>query len=347
MSILIIIIGIAALILIHEIGHFVVAKAMGLLVEEFGFGFPPRLFSKKIGETTYSFNALPLGGYVKIAGEDRPGQQEVEPPKSLGGSTPKNLRVFYARPAWQRASVIAAGVLMNFLLGWLLLSAVFMIGTPRTLLVSEVLPGSPAELVGLKSQDQIVGYGSAKQFIDFVNANRGKEITVQVRRGSEELSFQAVPRVKDQAALGVALIEAGIERHSFFAGLWDGLKAAGSVVGSIFAAFGNLLLGFLAQGRLVGNVVGPVGIFGVANQAGALGFVYLIQLVALISLNLTVLNILPFPALDGGRLLFVILEKIKGSPLDQRFERLANSIGFMVLLLLMIAITVRDVVRLF
>lgn len=336
MTILIVIIGISLLILIHEFGHFLVAKKMGLLVEEFGFGFPPRLFSKKIGETTYSLNLLPFGGFVKIFGED-----------PLATATAGQERSFAAQPAWKRALIIVAGVLMNFLLGWLLMSIIFMIGTPKAILIAEVLPGSPAEVTGIMPQDQILGFEKAKDFIDFVNKNRGKEIALDISRGGEELSFKVIPRVEGEGPVGVSLVEAGVDKQPFFLAIWEGLKTAGFIVAAIFGAFLNLIWGFLTQGKVLVDFVGPIGIFGVASQAGELGFLYLVQLIAMISLNLTVLNIFPFPALDGGRLLFVLIEKIKGSPLSQNFERAANTAGFILLLLAMIAITIRDITRLF
>lgn len=332
MTVFIVIIGISLLILIHELGHFIVAKKMGLLVEEFGFGFPPRLFSKKAGETTYSFNLLPFGGFVKIYGEDAETRSE---------------RAFCCQPVWKRAVVVVAGVAMNFFLGWLLISAMFMVGTPKTLLVADVLADTPAAAVGLMPQDQISGFNTTREFIEFVNKNRGKEIVFDVIRQGEKLSFAVTPRMEEKAAIGVTLIEAGVERQPFLAALWRGLAASANIFAAIVAAFVNLVWGLLAQGRFLTDFVGPIGIFGVAQQAGALGFLYLVQLIALISLNLTVLNILPFPALDGGRLLFLLIEKIKGSPLNPGFERGANAIGFALLILLMIAITARDIVRLF
>ncbi len=339
MTILIVIIGISVLILVHELGHFLVAKKMGLLVEEFGFGFPPRLFSKKIGETVYSFNALPFGGFVKIHGEDLSAEESsvaVAPERS-----------FASQKIWRRTVIIAAGVLMNFLLGWLIMSAIFMIGTPKVLLVSEVLPDSPAEAVGLLPGDRVKGFENASDFIDSVNKNRGREIALDIERKGEALSFAVTPRADGEAALGVVLNEAGIDRKPVLVSLAAGLKASVGVVVAILVAFLNLIWGLLTQGQLLVDVVGPVGIFGVAAQAGELGFLYVLQLIALISLNLAVLNAFPFPALDGGRLLFLIIEKIKGSPLPAQLERGANMLGFALILLLMIAITVRDVAGLF
>ena len=337
MAIFIVIVGISFLIFIHELGHFLAAKKMGLLVEEFGFGFPPKLFSKKVGETTYSINWLPFGGFVRIYGED---QDDANPAVPAG-------RSFSGLKAWRRSLIIVAGVLMNFIFGWWLMSLMFMIGVPETLFISEVLPDSPAAAVGLMPQDRISGFKTAEEFIEFIDANRGREVTLDIRRGSDDLVFKAVPRADADAALGVALMEGGVARHSFFSGIWEGLKTSVSIVIGIAQGFWDLLWGIFAGGRIAADIVGPVGVFGVASQAGELGLMYVVQLIALISLNLAVLNILPFPALDGGRFLFIILEKIKGSPLNMKFERAANAFGFSLLLLLMLAITVRDVIRLF
>ncbi|MDP1718866.1 MAG: site-2 protease family protein [bacterium] len=337
MYILIVVIGISLLILIHELGHFLAARKFGLLVEEFGFGFPPRLFAKKIGETLYSLNLLPFGGFVRLYGEN---QWEKTDPE-------KQKRSFFNQPAWKRTLVIIAGVVMNFLIGWMLMSSVFMIGTPRALLVSEVLPGSPAEQVGILPQDQLKGFDTAPSFISYIDQNRGKEISVKVVRQGKEMEFKATPRLTGQGALGVAVMEAGIERHSFFASFWEGLKASWAMITGILIALLNLVWGIITQGKVLIDFVGPVGIFGIANEAGSLGFVYLIQLLAMISLNLAVLNVLPFPALDGGRLLFILVEKIKGSPLRLELERSVNAAGFLLLLILIIAVSIRDVIRLF
>lgn len=351
MTILVVIIGIALLILIHEFGHFLVAKKMDLLVEEFGIGFPPRLWSKKIGETTYSVNLLPFGGFVKIYGEDPssaiPSPKATEAHGKATEGAAHQSRGFAYQPAWKRILIVTAGVVMNFFLGWFLISIIFAIGTPKAVLISEVMPDSPAALAGVLPQDQVLGFQSASEFVSYINENRGKEISITVRRDNEEIALKATPRLVGEAALGVALGEIGIERHSLLDSFVEGFKTSVTIIVSILAAFANLIWGFLTQGQVLIDFVGPIGIFGVASQAGSLGFLYLVQLIAMISLNLAVLNVLPFPALDGGRLLFILIEKFKGSPLSATFERNANAAGFLFLLLLMIAITIRDVARLF
>lgn len=337
MTVLIVVVGISILILIHEFGHFIVAKKMGLLVEEFGFGFPPRIFSKKIGETTYTLNLLPFGGFVKIHGE--------EPGTPLEGL--EKERSFAFQPAWRRAAIILAGVLMNFLLGWFLISLIFFAGTEKAVLISQVLPDSPAAVAGIKAGDKVLGFDNTTAFIEFIEKNRGKSINFTISRSGEEIRMMAVPRLAPDPGLGIALSDAGMEKLPFLASIAEGFKTSISVIASIFSAFASLLFGLLTQGRILVDFVGPIGIFGVANQAGALGFLYLLQLIAVISLNLMVLNVLPFPALDGGRLLFVLIEKIKGSPISPNWERSFNTVGFLLLILLMVAITLRDIVRLF
>ncbi|TSC83007.1 MAG: regulator of sigma E protease [Parcubacteria group bacterium Gr01-1014_19] len=329
-------VGISILILIHEAGHFFAARRFGIAVEEFGFGFPPRLFAKKIGETLYSVNLLPFGGFVRLFGENQW--------DSTGGDARAS---FFKQSAWKRSLVIIAGVAMNFFLGWMLMSLIFMVGTPRVVLVAEVLADSPAASVGILAQDQIVGFDQASDFVNAINQSRGKEINFTISRNGQEIQVKAIPRVSGDGALGVAVVDAGIEKLSIPLAFWEGLRASFSIVIGIIVAFANLLWGLVTQGRLLIDFVGPIGIFGVASQAGSMGFVYLIQLLALISLNLAVLNILPFPALDGGRFLFILIEKIKGSPLRPEFERSANAVGFLLLLLLVISVTIRDVIHLF
>ena len=340
MTIVIFIIGISALILVHELGHFLAAKKMGLWVEEFGIGFPPRLLKFKKGETIYSVNLLLLGGFVKIHGEKRdPHIQEEKPERS-----------FWFLPLGRRAVIIAAGVFMNLVLGWLIISAVYMIGAPSGVMITNVLSDSPAAVAGLLSGDRVVGYEKSEVLIKFINENKGREVVLKILRNGKELEFKLTPRISPpvgQGALGIALTEIGFAKLGFFSGLIEGAATSAKILWAIVLALANLLIGIFTAAPVVEQFVGPVGIFQVAAQAGAFGLPYLLQLIGLISLNLVILNIIPIPALDGGRLLFLLLEKIKGAPLHPNREMIANAIGFILLFLLMILITVRDVVKLF
>lgn len=345
MTILILIIGISLLIFIHELGHFLAAKAFGLYVEEFGFGFPPRLFSVKRGETRYSINLLPFGGFVKIFGE----QSDVSLLGTEAGMVPKE-RSFAHQTASKRAVVIAAGVVMNIILGWILLSVIFMVGASGSTVITSVTPDSPAAVAGFQTGDRLIDFTTSQEFIAFVNASRGEELTFKVGRGSETFEIKATPDQnppEGRGALGVAITESGIPRLSFFKALQEGFLTTFLIVWAILKSLGTLIVGIFTGAEVLKQFVGPVGIFQVAGETAKVGMIYLWQLIALISLNLAVLNILPFPALDGGRLFFILIEKIKGSPISSRKETIANAIGFGLLLLLMVLITVRDVVRLF
>ena len=308
LSFLIVLIGLSFLILVHELGHFLAAKWFGVPVEEFGIGFPPRALAKKIGETIYSLNYLFLGGFVKLEGE-------------FANAGPGS---FISQSAYKKIIIIIAGVAMNFVAGWLVLSAVFWLGTPPIILIDQVLIDSPAQLVGLKTGDLVLGYQDPGRFVEFVNNNKSKEIEVKVQRQAQTLSFQVKPRndpPPGEGALGIQLRGGGAPPMGFKDGLINGLISSLAIMGAIFAGLYQIVLA-------PENIVGPVGIFDIAISTGQIGWVYLLQLLALISLNLAVLNILPIPALDGGRLLFVIIEKIRGQAFAPQVENKANTWGF-------------------
>ena len=344
---IIVIAGLAILILGHEAGHFFVAKLFGMKVDEFGFGFPPRIKAIKKGETEYSLNWLPFGGFVKISGEE----EQITNPEKLQSLPPEEKkRYFLFQPAWKRFLVIASGVLVNFIIGWLAISFVLMVGAPPLIVVNGIQPGSPAEKAGIATGDIIKNYSASGDFKNFIDENRGRQTTFEIIRGGKDLKFTAVPRVStgpNEGALGVEFSQAGIERQKFFPALVSGFKESILISRATISAFYELFKNLIVHGSLMAGVVGPVGIFVVAEQTGQIGLVYLLQLIGLISLNLAVLNLIPFPALDGGRLFLIILEKVKGSPVSIKTQSLINGVGFVLLLFLMAIITVRDVVNLF
>lgn len=343
-GIIAVIIFLSILILVHELGHFLAAKKFGLLVEEFGFGLPPRIWGKKIGETVYSVNALPFGGFVKIFGEDREGAT------NLGRSNLPNVRRFDLQKLEKRAIILFSGVFMNFILGWLVISIVFSIGIPQAVLITDVAPASPAAKNGLLAGDKIVNFLKSDEFIKYIDENRGKTINLEIERLGETFNIQAVPRVnppEGQGALGIALVEGGMPKMGLLKSFQEGLKASIEIAKSVAVAIWALIKSAFIGEASLESVAGPVGIVKITAQAGSLGFIYLLQLLALISLNLAVINIIPFPALDGGRLLFLMIEKIKGSPLPIKFEKYANAAGMALLLLLMFLITIKDISRFF
>ncbi len=345
--VLIVLIGISLLVLTHEAGHFLAAKFFNMKVDEFGFGFPPRIFAKKYGETEYSVNWLPFGGFVKIAGENEPVAGAVDTAAPPDADRP---RYFSSQPIWKRLVVIVAGVVVNFVTGWLLLSAVLMVGTPQVLVITDVQPGSPAAEVGLARGDIFKNFGNSQQFIDFVNSHRGEQISLDILRGSKNMTITVTPRVhtgEHEGAVGVILADGGVPKEGFFAALRDGFKATFVIAWLTLQAFGSLLAGLFFHAQLAAGVVGPVGIVSVAQQTGQLGLIYLLQLISLIAVNLAIINLVPLPALDGGRVLFMVIEKIKGSPLSQKFEIRLIMATYALLAVLMIALTIRDVVALF
>lgn len=352
LSIILVILFLSVLVLIHELGHFLAGKYFGLWVEEFGIGLPPRAWGKKIGETIYSVNWLPFGGFVKIFGENREGESEGQ---IEGRNSFSSLSVS------KRAVILFAGVLMNFLLGWFLISLIFAIGIPQSILVSDVQAVSPAAEAGLLAGDKVKGVKLEEEFFrelnladftDFVKSNAGREVVVQIERDNKIKEFKIVPRMNPpagQGALGVLLVESGVPRSSnLFRSLWEGLKASWEIVRLMFQFLGQLLFRIISGQKVdFSQFTGPVGITKITAEVGTLGILYLLQFFSFISLNLAVLNILPIPALDGGRLLFLAVEKIKGSPLPRKFEKYANAAGMAILLTLMVLITIKDIARLF
>lgn len=326
MTELFVFVGLVLLVLVHELGHFAAAKGFHMFVEEFGIGLPPRLFSRVRGETRYSINAVPLGGFIKLHGElDR---------------TP--TRSFMREKAWKRAIVLVAGVVMNFIAGSLIFSTVLWMGVPPAVFISDVVVGSPAEKAGLQQGDTINGWEDPAVFMAYIKRHRGEPVTFSITRGGVEKKITVVPRVrspKGEGALGVGLVGGGSTGVGFVSGLYGGFIVACGTAWSIITGLGALFYEPQA-------IVGPIGIFKVAVSAGSIGFAYVLQLLGVISLNLAVLNLLPIPALDGGRLLFLAIEKIRHKQFSPQVEMRANGASFAILIALVVAVTVKDIVGL-
>lgn len=351
LTILIFLIILLVLVLSHEFGHFLFAKLAGVKVEEFAFGFPPRLGSFQKGETRYSFNLLPLGGFVKIFGEE--GEEAADP------------RSFSARSFGTKLLIIAAGVLFNFLLAYFLISAGFMLGTPAALddadpnpsaeiKITEIQRGSPAELAGLLPGDTLVSLNGleAKKIGEvqaFINENKGELLKISIKRGGSVMKYEAQVRneVKPgEGALGIAMARFGVEKLSFFPALAKGLKTTADLTFLTAGALANFFRELFTGRSSFETVSGPVGIVSLVGDFSRFGFLFLIQLTALLSINLALINIIPFPGLDGGRAFFLILEKIKGTPFHWKFTRAVHAAGFVFLLLLMILVTYHDILKL-
>lgn len=266
MSIVIFVVILLVLVLVHEFGHFFTAKKFGIKVDEFGFGFPPKLFGIKKGETEYTFNLLPIGGFVKIFGED---------PNTESTSGPDSARSFISKPKWQQAIVLLAGVFANFLLAWLIFSFCFVLGFP-------------------------------------------------------------------DSSNGINLV-----KLSIFPAFFKGMSLTVSIAKDTIIGLYTLIIDAINGRGSLASITGPVGMVGIVGDAYKFGFVYLLSFAALISINLAIINLLPFPALDGGRLFFLLIEKIKGSRLNPKVINITNMIGFSILILLMVVVTYHDVVKLF
>jgi len=354
MTVIIFFIVIAILILSHEFGHFFFAKMRGVRVDEFGFGFPPRLFSKKIGETLYSFNLLPFGGFVRIFGED---EATADP------------RSFSSRSIHERFWILFAGVLMNFILAYLLFTVGHILGLPAIVdgaefsrardvkvQIIEVAAESPADMAEIQVGDSIVQLSDGTETIvvqdteevqAFINARRGQELSFGLVRGEQARTVALTPRRDPPAgegAIGIAMVKVGIVAAPWYLAPWEGAKTTFNMTiataRGLASFFGNLL-----TGTIVGDIAGPVGIARIAGEASRLGFIYLLQLTALLSINLAILNILPIPALDGGRILFLIIEKVRGVPVNARISQMVHAAGFVLLIALMLFITYRDIVK--
>ncbi len=248
-------------------------------------------------------------------------------------------RSFVCQKPWKKIIVVIAGVVMNFLAGWIIISTVFWIGTPSLIFIDSVSKNSSAELVGLRAGDLIEGWQEVTELVKFINDNRGGEVILNINRDGNNLDVKVIPRIEvpvGEGALGITLHGGGLPRQSFFSGLYNGLIMSWKIAVSVVLGIYQLFLS-------PQNVVGPVGIFNIAVNTGKAGLVYVLQLLGLISINLAVLNILPIPALDGGRLLFIIIEKLRDKPFSRKVEIRANAISFIILIILIILVTFKDI----
>lgn len=366
MSIILFIIILFILVLVHEFGHFIVAKKFGIRVDEFGFGFPPRaakLFTK--GETTYTLNWIPFGGFVKIFGEN---------PDTDSISGPDASRSFINKPKYAQALVLVAGVFFNLLLAWLLFSVGFISGMPSSsagapegamlhnerLTLVAIKPESPAETAGFKPGDVILSVSDEKgsvvesptveELIVYIGDHAEKPITVSYERGGDTESVSVTPELgivgDDKGGIGISPDMIGTLKLPFFKSIYEGAKLTIGATKATVVGFGNLIKNSVTGNADFSSISGPVGLVGIVGDAYKFGLSYLISFVAIISINLAVINLIPFPALDGGRLLFLLIETIKGSRLSPKFANIANAIGFFILIGLMIAVTWHDVAKL-
>lgn len=359
MSVLIFILVIVALIVVHEFGHFVAAKWSGMRVDEFGLGYPPRAATvAKIGETEYTLNWLPFGGFVKIYGEDG------------GGTDP---RAFSKRPRILQALVLVAGIAMNLVFAYVLITGALVMGTPRALsgnelavardmelVVANILPGSPAARAGLLPGDSILkaedaqGRWSAadpKSFSAFVAGSNGDTIALEVKRDGKAQAVSAtpaegiVPNDPSRYALGVEVATVGVVSLPLGAAIVQGASLTWGATKLTATGLWHFFYSIFTLSANFSQVAGPIGIAGAVGTASAQGLGDLLSLMAIISINLALINLIPIPALDGGRLLFVIIESIIRRPIKPSFAHALNAVGFVFLVLLMVVVTAHDIFR--
>ncbi|MBL8030507.1 MAG: RIP metalloprotease RseP [Candidatus Doudnabacteria bacterium] len=371
-TILIFIAILGLLVFVHELGHFLVAKKSGMAVHEFGFGFPPRVvgiqkidgkwklffgkskeegINKDTENTIYSINLIPLGGFVRIMGENNEHAEDG--------------RSFINKPFWSRFFTLVAGVVMNWFLAGLLFSIILMVGfkvsgtaplsVPAGAAISEprvtiarVLQGSPAEKAGLKRNDVLLSldgrtFENASEARKYLLENKGRTFDFEIERGSEDRHFQ-VESLQDpgenQGPTGISIDDLKDVRVSPVYALVGGYTQTFVFTKEIFSGLGKL---FVSK-QALNDVGGPVKIGQLVGEVRHYGILPLTEFTAFLSLNLAVLNILPFPALDGGRILFLIIEKVRGKKNNQKVEQFFNAAGFALLLVLMVVVTIKDLV---
>ena len=333
------------LIFVHELGHFLAAKLVGIRVERFSLGFPPRMFGKKIGDTDYCISWIPLGGYVKMSGM-------VD--ESLDGEITGAPWEFQSKSLWQRFFVIIAGPAMNYLLAVFLFAAVIMttgIGVPTGPIVGEVLPESPALAAGLQAGDRIVAIneqavGSWDDVTREIHAMPEQTVALRLARGADTLLVQVTPRAEPGSRVGMIGIapEIRIEKAGPIAAIGAGFSRTIYLTRRVGEAIGMLISGAESVKE---SLAGPVGIAKMVGEAAKIGFIPLIAFVAFLSLQLGLLNVLPIPVLDGGHLVFLLLEGVMRRPLSIKIRMVFQQIGMAFLLALMAFIIFNDIRKLF
>lgn len=345
------------LVFVHEFGHFWVARRCGITVEEFGFGFPPRIAGIRRGGTLYSINWIPIGGFVRLKGEDADDDGAADS--------------FASKSAGVRAAVLVAGVAMNVLLAVVLFAALYTAGVPtsldegvsrwaevsdRRVMIQAVPAGSSAAAAGVHVGDELAAldervYVDASTARTYLQERTDTPVQATIKRGETylhmELKATAVPG-QDRPIFGLGLATVGTVRYPWYAAPVAGVQATWQLAGNMLRAMGDAVGGGLRNGTVPADLMGPVGIAVVTDQVIQLGWIPLLHFVAMLSLSLAVVNILPIPALDGGRLLFVVLEVLRGGRrTDRSIERWAHTIGFVLLMALVLAVTYQDVLKLF
>ncbi len=345
------------LLIIHEFGHFILAKKFGVRVEEFGIGYPPRIFGKKIGETIYSVNLLPFGAFVKLPGEI----EKTEDPTS-----------FSSQSVLKRALIVFGGVLSFWLMAAILFSIVFNLGAPTAIgddvnsnlvdpkvQIVSILANSPAKMAGLKPGDTIQKFSiSSSQFSiskvkdvqGLTEKYKGEEIVLTIQRGKEVFDVSLIPRVSPpsgEGPMGVALVRTSLKSYPWYQAPWQGILATFNLTGAVVQGYGQAIKNLIGGKPTGVELMGPVGVFNLFTQVSQLGASYFLQFVGMVAIYIAIFNILPIPAVDGGKLLFLGIEAIRRKPISEKVEQNVTATFFALLLIMMIWVTIKDVSKLF
>ena len=335
------------IILVHEFGHFIWAKKFGVYVHEFSLGMGPKIFSKQKGETVYSLRAIPFGGFCAMAGED--GEETDEKGKKI----PKN-RKFFAKPIWQRFLILFFGAGNNFILAFIFLFLVGLIGGAPVMdpVISDVTKDYPADIMGIEPGSKILEVNGHKTstiddvqlYITLNKAGSSLDLKIEDKSGNiKDYSIEPIKVDKD----GASGYYYGLEfKTDYEKGFIPALKYSFVKFGAIFRQMAIVLGNLFTGGVSVNNLSGPVGIYTIVDDAKGHGFLTLLQLTALLSVNVGFLNLVPFPAFDGGRIFLLLIEKIKGKPIKPETENLINTVGFILIMVLAIYITGNDIFKL-
>ncbi len=354
------------LVLVHELGHFIVSIFFKVKVEEFGIGFPPAFFKKKGKLTTYSLNLLPLGGFVKLYGED--------------GSNQGDPNSFASKKLWQKIIILLAGVFNNLLLGYVILSILLLIGLPlignfdeiyayldknavikkEEISITYISKDSPAISAGLKINDKIIDYGTSvgdlnkvnklSNFEYFVQNNKGREVYLKVENKGKEEVVNVMPRstyAKGDGPIGIALSPAVYYTFPFGQNFVQAFKMIQKTYQMFFNTIGGVFGSIFNLKAKNHDVAGPVGIAVVTSNVAKMGMAYLVAFTASFSINLAIVNMLPIPGLDGGRILMLLIEKISKKKFSQKFENWSIGIGLAFLIVIVIFVTIKDVLYYF
>ena len=349
-SVISVVILLGVLIFVHEFGHFIVAKLMGVGVLKFSLGFGPRLVGRRVGETEYLLSAVPLGGYVKLLGESESDHVSPEDEK----------KSFSRQSVWRRIAIVISGPAFNFLFAILAFAVIYMVGIPTvTTDVGGVQPGSPAYAVGIREGDRIIAIeGKAVSrwgdLADIITQSGGRELAITLARNHERIVVRLKPELstgKNIFGEDIEFYRIGvssstntfIERQNPFSALWSGILQTWTITELTLLSIVKMVEGVVSPKNLGGPIL-IAQMAGVQAKKGIMNFVFFM---GLLSINLGVLNLFPIPVLDGGHLFFYLIEAVTGKEVNIRWRERAQQVGFAILIMLIIFVFYNDILRLF